>query len=93
MASSSQIEWSCPECQVIVMDRRKFCDNCHSMLVWTCLSSEKSGLYAHYSRHRDRCDYCSPELKEERERLKKEKQISNFQELETLYVGKRNAST
>ncbi|CAF1298484.1 unnamed protein product [Rotaria sordida] len=71
MASSSQIEWSCPECQVIIMDRRKFCDNCHSI------------------RHRDRCDYCSPELKEEREQLKKEKQISNFQELQTLYVDQR----
>ncbi len=88
MASSSQIEWNCPQCQVFVSDRRKYCDKCQSMLVWTCTGSKRSGLYTHYYRHYDRCDYCSLELEEERQQLKEEKRISSFQELQILYEGK-----
>ena len=57
------------------------------MLVWTCVSSGKSGLYSNYHRHLTRCDYCTPELEEERQQLKEEKQISKIQELQTLYDG------
>ncbi len=89
--ASSQIKWDCPECQVTITGRRKYCEDCHSMLVWTCLASGKSGLYTHYYRHHDRCTYCSPELEEERQQIKQEKQISRLQELQTLYVGKCNS--
>ncbi|CAF0883242.1 unnamed protein product [Rotaria sordida] len=89
MTSSSQIKWDCPECQITMEDRRKYCDSCKSMLVWTCVSSGKSGMYSNYHRHLTRCDYCTPELEEERQQLKEEKQISKVQELRILYDGQR----
>ena len=48
MSSSSQIKWNCPNCQVTVKDRDKYCNNCQTMLVWTCIGSEKNGLYKNY---------------------------------------------
>ncbi|CAF3563236.1 unnamed protein product [Rotaria sordida] len=89
MTSSSQIKWDCPECQITMEDRRKYCDSCKSMLVWTCVSSGKSGMYSNYHRYLTRCDYCTPELEEERQQLKEEKQISKVQELRILYDGQR----
>ena len=71
---SSQLEWNCSECQSNVVDRRKYCTNCDSMLTWTCVGSGKSGLYTHYYRHRDTCYYCTPELEKERQQKMKEKQ-------------------
>ena len=87
MTSSSQIKWHCPECQITMEDRRKYCDSCKSMVVWTCVSSGKSGLCSNYHQYLTRCDYCTPELEEERQKLKEEKQISKVQELQTLYDG------
>ncbi len=91
MASSSHITWDCPNCQGADSNCRKFCSNCGSMLVWTCPPSEKSGLYKNFSRHHQRCNYCSPEREEERREEKNEKQISKIQELQTLYVGECNS--
>ncbi|CAF3121603.1 unnamed protein product [Rotaria sp. Silwood2] len=42
ISSSSEIEWDCPECQTAITDRRKYCNSCQSMLVWTCVPSGKS---------------------------------------------------
>jgi len=44
------------------------------MLTWTCIGSGKSGLYTNYYRHHDSCDYCTPELEEERQQKIEEKQ-------------------
>lgn len=89
MASSSQIKWNCPECQITMEDRYRNCDNCKSMLVWTCVSSGKSGLYSNYHRHLRRRDYCTPELEQERQQLNEEKQISKVQDLQILYNGRQ----
>ncbi|CAF4318377.1 unnamed protein product, partial [Rotaria sordida] len=43
------------------------------MLSWTCIGSGKSGLYTNYYRHRDSCNYCAPELEEEKQQIMKEK--------------------
>jgi hypothetical protein len=64
MLSSSQIKWDRPTCQITVNNRHKYCNNCKSMLVWTCVAFEKSGLYSNYRGHLERCDYCTPELEE-----------------------------
>jgi hypothetical protein len=76
MSSSSQIKWDCPNCQITVTDRHKYCNNCQTMLVWTCVASEKSSLYKNYH-----------ELEEEREQRKEEKNVSKIQELQALYDG------
>ncbi|CAF3893358.1 unnamed protein product [Rotaria sp. Silwood1] len=89
MSSSSNIMWNCPECQITITDRQKYCKTCQSMLVWTCVPSGKSGLYTTYYRYRDRCNYYTPELEPERQQTKEEKQISRFQELEISYNGKQ----
>jgi hypothetical protein len=91
MLSSSQVEWYCPECEVNVNECRKYCNDCETMLVWTCVPSEKSGLYSNYYRHRQRCNYCTPELEQEREELKREKQNESMQELQMLYDGKQHS--
>ncbi|CAF1610997.1 unnamed protein product, partial [Didymodactylos carnosus] len=44
-------------------------------------SLEKSGLYTHYYRHRDKCSYCTPELEEEKQQKMEEKQ-QQFQALD-----------
>ena len=73
---SPQIKRSCSECRSAVVDRRKYCTDCHSLLTWTCIGSGKSGLYTHYYRHRDSCNYCTPELEEEREQEMEEKRVT-----------------
>jgi hypothetical protein len=93
MASSWHIKWDCPECQDNDSGCHKFCSNCRSMLVWTCLPSEKSGLYSNLSRHCQRCNYCSPEREEERKQLKDDKQISKIDDLEILYAGECDSFT
>ena len=89
ISSSSEIEWNCPECQTAITDRRKYCNSCQSMLVGTCVPSGKSGLYNNYHRHRNRCNYCTPELEEERKQLKMENRISRFQEIAISDNGKK----
>ncbi|CAF1081548.1 unnamed protein product [Rotaria sordida] len=42
MLSSSQIKWDCPNCQITITDHHKYYNNCQSMLIWTCVASEKS---------------------------------------------------
>ncbi|CAF4633632.1 unnamed protein product, partial [Rotaria sp. Silwood2] len=54
------------------------------MLTWTCIGSEKSGLYTHYYRHRDTCNYCTPELEEERQQKMEEKQVVIQQHFQAL---------
>ncbi|CAF1550003.1 unnamed protein product [Rotaria sordida] len=81
---SPQIEWSCSECQSAVADRRKYCTDCDSMLTWTCVGSGKSGLYTHYYRHRDSCNYCTPEFEEERQQELEEKRIAVQQQFQNL---------
>ncbi|CAF0911634.1 unnamed protein product [Rotaria sordida] len=81
---SPQIEWSCSECESTVVDRRKYCTDCRSMLTWTYIGSGKSGLYTHYYRHRDNCNYCTPELEEERQQEMEEKRITVQQQFQVL---------
>ena len=81
---SSQLEWSCSQCQSDVVDRRKYCADCDSMLTWTCIGSGKSGLYTNYYRHRDGCYYCTPQLEEERQEKIEEKQTSTRQRFQAL---------
>ncbi|CAF4193621.1 unnamed protein product, partial [Rotaria sordida] len=73
---SPQIEWHCAECESVPTDRRKYCPDCNSMLTWTCTGSGKSGLYTHYYRHRDNCNYCTPEFEEERRQKLEEKEVN-----------------
>ena len=73
MLPSSQVEWNCPERKVVINDCHKYCNNCQTMLEWTCVASETSGLYSNYYRHRQRCNYSAPELEQERQQLAEEK--------------------
>ncbi|CAF4575391.1 unnamed protein product [Rotaria sp. Silwood2] len=50
ISSSSEIEWDCPECQTAITDRRKYCNSCQSMLVWTCVPSAKSAAELNFSK-------------------------------------------
>mgnify|MGYP006897132234 CR=1 FL=1 len=84
MLSPSQVEWNCPECEVIINGCHKYGTNCQTMLMWTCVASEKSGLYSNYYRHRQRCNYCAPELEEEREQLKDKCRLMNLNHLMAL---------
>jgi hypothetical protein len=72
---SPQIEWNCAECGSVTTVRRKYCTEYDSMLTWTCTGSGKSGLYTNYYRHRDNCNYCTPDLKEERQKKWKKKKL------------------
>ncbi|CAF3688236.1 unnamed protein product [Rotaria sp. Silwood1] len=81
---SPQIEWHCTQCGSDPTDRRKYCTDCDSMLTWTCTDSGKTGLYTHYYRHRDKCNYCTPELEEERQKQMEEKQVAIQQRFQTL---------
>ncbi|CAF1158057.1 unnamed protein product [Rotaria sordida] len=81
---SPQIEWNCSQCQSSIADRRKYCIDCHSMLSWTCVGSGKSGLYTNYYRHRDSCDYCTPELEDERQQEMEQKRVSIQQQFQAL---------
>ena len=92
MPSSSQIQWDCPECESIMEGGHKYCDSCKSILVWTCVSSGKSGLYKNYHRHLARCNYCTPELEGERKQLKEENQISKVEELQILDDGEHTCN-
>ncbi|CAF3108861.1 unnamed protein product [Rotaria sp. Silwood2] len=91
---SSQIEWHCTKCESGPTDRRKYCADCDSMLIWTCTGSQKSSLSTNYYRHRDNCDYCTPKLEEERQKNMEEKKVAiqeHFQILDdspTNYVIK-----
>lgn len=85
---SPQIEWSCAQCEAVPTDRRKYCTDCSSMLTWTCSGSGKSGLYTHYYRHRDSCDYCTPELEEERRQKKEEKEVVTQKHFQILNDSK-----
>ncbi|CAF3439697.1 unnamed protein product [Rotaria sp. Silwood1] len=80
-----------PQYQVSINDCRKHFNRCQSTLIWRCITSKEFGLFTNYYRHRDRCNYCSPKLEQKRQHLKKEQQIFNLQELQMLYVGKRNS--
>ena len=82
--SSSQVKWDCSQCGYAPSDRRKYCNECYSMLTWTCTASGRSGRYAHYYHHRDNCSYCTPELEEENQHEMEEKQ----QQLQALDNGK-----
>ncbi|CAF1387764.1 unnamed protein product [Rotaria sordida] len=87
---SSQIEWHCTQCESGPTDRRKYCADCDSMLTWTCTGSQKSGLYTNYYRHRDNCDYCTPELEEERQKNMEEKKVAiqeHFQILDDTFLS------
>jgi len=81
---SSQIEWHCTQCGSDPTDHRKYCTDCDSMLTWTCTGSGKSGLYTHYYRHHDKCNYCTAELEEERQKQMEEKQVTIQQRFQTL---------
>jgi len=81
---SPQIEWNCAKCGFNPTDRRKYCPDCNSMLTWTCNGSGKSGLYTNYYRHRDNCDYCTPELEEERQEKMENKAIAIQQHFQVL---------
>ncbi|CAF4583117.1 unnamed protein product [Rotaria sp. Silwood2] len=89
MHSSSQVEWNCPQCEVTINERLTYCNNCKTMLVWTCTPSQKSGLYKNYFRHRQRCNYCAPELEQQRQELKEERQNERMQEIQMLYDEQR----
>jgi uncharacterized protein (DUF983 family) len=54
------------------------------MLTWTCTGSGKTGLYTHYYRHHDKCNYCTAELEEERQKQMEEKQVTIQQRFQTL---------
>ncbi|CAF3863872.1 unnamed protein product [Rotaria sp. Silwood1] len=86
---SPQIEWYCAQCGSDPTDRRKYCTDCDSMLTWTCTGSGKSGLYTHYYRHRDNCNYCTPELEEKRQEQIEEKQVAIQQRFQTLDDNQR----
>ncbi|CAF4828937.1 unnamed protein product [Rotaria sp. Silwood1] len=86
---SPQIEWHCTQCGSDPTDRRKYCTDCDSMLTWTCTDSGKTGLYTHYYRHRDKCNYCTPELEEERQKQMEEKQVAIQQRFQTLDDSQR----
>ena len=72
--SSLQVKWDCSQCGSTPNDRRKYCNECHSMLTWTCNGSGKSGWYSNYYRHRNNCSYCTPELEEEKQQQMDDKQ-------------------
>ncbi|CAF1380456.1 unnamed protein product [Rotaria sordida] len=86
---SPQIEWYCAQCESVPTDRRKYCADCDSMLTWTCTGSGKSGLYTNYYRHRDNCNYCTPELEEERQKKLEEKKVANQQHFQILDDNQR----
>ncbi|CAF0908432.1 unnamed protein product [Rotaria sordida] len=86
---SSQIEWHCTQCESGPTDRRKYCADCDSMLTWTCTGSQKSGLYTNYYRHRDNCDYCTPELEEERQKNMEEKKVAIQEHFQILDDNQR----
>ena len=90
MNSSSQVEWRCPQCEVTVNERRTYCTICKTMLIWTCGTSEKSGLYCNYFRHRKRCNYCASELEQERQQLKEDRQNEKMEELQMFYDGEQH---
>lgn len=81
---SSQIEWYCAQCQCIPTDRRKYCTEYHSMLTWSCTGSGKSGLHTNYYRHHDSCNFCTPELEEDRRKEMDDKQAAVQQHLQAL---------
>ena len=85
---SPQIEWNCSECRSGPIHRRKYCADCHSMLHWTCIGSEKSGLYTNCYRHRDDCSYCTPQFEEDRQQEMEEKQIAIQQQFQVSNDGK-----
>ncbi|CAF1561330.1 unnamed protein product, partial [Rotaria sordida] len=89
---SPQIEWYCAQCESVPTDRRKYCADCDSMLTWTCTGSGKSGLYTNYYRHRDNCNYCTPELEEERQKKLEEKKVANQQHFQILDDNQRSWS-
>ena len=84
---SPQIEWHCSECRSAVADPRKYCTDCDSMLTYTCNGSGKSGLYTHYYPHRGSCNYCTPELEEERQKEMEEKRATIQQQFRALGDG------
>ena len=84
---SSQLEWSCSQCQSNVIDRQKYCTDYDSMLTWTGIGTGKSGLYTNYYRHRGSCHYCAPELEEERQQKMEEKQTSMRKHFQALNDG------
>ena len=57
------------------------------MLLWTCVSSRKSGLYTNYCRHRGNCIYCALELEEEDTPQRIEQKKVAIQQLEELDDG------
>jgi hypothetical protein len=83
--SSLQVEWSCSQCQSTFTNRRKFCTDCNSMLTWTCIGSERSGLYKNFFRHRDNCIHCTSEI-EDRSQEVEEKHCA-IQKLKILNNG------
>ncbi|CAF1553370.1 unnamed protein product [Rotaria sp. Silwood1] len=86
---SSQVEWHCTQCESDPTDRRKYCADCDSMLTWTCIGSRKSGLYTNYYRHRDNCDYCTPELEEERQNDMEKKTVAIQEHFQSLDENQR----
>ncbi|CAF4592828.1 unnamed protein product [Rotaria sp. Silwood2] len=54
------------------------------MLTWTCTGSGKSGLYNNYYRHRDNCNYCTPEFEKERQKKLEEKEVAIQQHFQVL---------
>ncbi|CAF1368771.1 unnamed protein product [Rotaria sordida] len=89
MDSSSQVEWSCPQREVTINERHRYCTNCETMLAWTCPESEKSGLYSNYFRHRQRRNYCAPKLEQEKQQLKGDRQNERMQDFQMLYNEQR----
>lgn len=88
--SSAQLEWNCSQCESTTFDRRKYCTNCYSMLSWTCTGSGKSGLYTNYYRHRNNCNYCTPEHEEERQQEMEEKQAAIREHFQSLDDSKEH---
>ncbi len=83
--SSSQVEWSCSQCQSTNIDRRKYCINCHSMLTWTCNESGRSGSYKNFFRHCDKCIHCTSEIEDKPQGVE-EKHLA-IEQLQILNTG------
>ena len=54
------VKWHCPKCKIHFSKSKKICDSCKAMTHYRCLRSNRSGLFAHYSRHKAACESCAP---------------------------------
>jgi hypothetical protein len=89
--ASSVVDWWCPSCHVHSDGGHKLCSSCDtkSMLHCECMPTGWTGSYSNWhTRHRAKCEYCSPELAKQLEHERESKRHSKHKALTDTSKGR-----